>query len=55
MDKELVINIQAVISALEEVEVKGKENMEKLLGSIQHLEKIANGQLGNYILVTEAD
>ena len=50
MDEKLVINLQAVISALEDVEIKGKNNMEKLLGSINHLTKIINGELGTYVL-----
>ena len=53
MDEKLVMNIQAVISALETIEIKGRKNMEALLGSIQHLEKIANGELGEFVLKSE--
>jgi hypothetical protein len=55
MDRTLVMNIRAVIEALNNVEVKGKDNMEHLLGSINHLEKIANGEIGEFILKSEND
>lgn len=50
MDENLVINLRAVVAALEDVEVKGKNNMEKLLASINHLTKIINGEIGSYVL-----
>jgi len=54
MDKTLVMNIRAIIEALNEVEVKGKHNMEALLGSIHHLEKIINGEFGEFVLKTDS-
>jgi len=53
MDKTLTMNIRAVIETLNVIEVKGKDNMERLLGSINHLEKIAAGEIGDYVLKTD--
>lgn len=53
MDKTLALNIRAVIEALNAIEVKGKDNMERLLSSINHLEKIAAGGIGDYVLKSE--
>lgn len=49
MDELLKNHILAVTRALNDVEVRGKDNITKLLASIQHLESIANGELGNFV------
>lgn len=48
MDTELRSNLLAAINTLEKVEVKGKDNLSALLGTINHLEKIVNGGFGDY-------
>lgn len=48
MKKTLSMHLRAVMEALDAVEVRGRDNMEKLLGSIQYLEKIANGEFGDF-------
>ena len=39
--------MRQIIATLDQVEVKGKDNMSKLLGSIQTLEKIADAMRHN--------
>ena len=55
MDENLKKNIIAVLDTLNEIEVKGVENLQRLLGSIQHLRKLANGELGIYVQKDESE
>ena len=49
MDEKLKSHILAVLETLNGIEVKGVDNMQKLLGSMQHLQKLLNGELGIYV------
>ena len=50
MDEKLKNHLLAIAKTLEEIDLRGKDNMTKLLASIHHLESIAGGEYGNYIL-----
>lgn len=49
MDEELKKKLEMVIETMNEIEVSGKTNLTRLLGSIQYLEKLKNGEMGVYI------
>lgn len=49
MDSDLRNHLLAIAKTLEEIDLRGKDNMTKLLASIQHLEKLANGEYGDFI------
>lgn len=50
MDEKLKDHLLAIVRTLDDVEVRGKNNMAKILASIQLLESIANGKFGNYVI-----
>ena len=50
MDEKLKNHLLAIAKTLEEIDLRGKDNMTRLLASIQHLEKLANGEYGDYTL-----
>lgn len=55
MEEKLKVHLLSIAKTLEEITIQGKDNMTKLLASIQHLEDMAEGKYGNYILEKKID
>ena len=55
MDSELRNNLEALIETMNGIEVSGKINLTRLLASIQYLEKLKNGELGNFVRESESE
>lgn len=55
MDEELKNHLEIVIETMNGIEVSGKTNLTRLLGSIQYLEKLKNGEMGIFIRENNQD
>ena len=55
MDTELKNNLEMLIETMNGIEVSGKTNLTRLLASIQYLEKLKNGELGNFVRESESE
>lgn len=54
MEERLRNHLLAVSHTLGEIDIRGKDNMTKMLASIRLLESIADGELGEYVLKDES-
>lgn len=55
MDAKLVENLKNLLDTLNGIEVSGKNNIVRLLASIQYIEKLMNGEFGTYVQKDEPE